>query len=348
MTFGNSSRPGTCDQSLVTCQDESFDRFPCFEIGSKLARNVSYFERILGERPEFIYANTADCQTPLRFVQQLKVPVVAHIHELESTIISIGVDKLDEIVRKSEKVIAVANVVRDNLVQNHQVEPGRIEIVYEFIPTLPQLSGSHEERRQQLGRELGVDLPSDAVLICSMGTLHLRKGADLLVALAHSVFRRNSQSRPVHFLWIGGNPEDVPVFQAEAAQAGLSGQVHFIGQRREPLNLVDACDIFALLSREDPYPLVMLEAASLGKPIVCFDRSGGAIEFVEDDAGIAVPYLDVEAMAEGLSKLIESESLRTRLGENARNKACERHDVSVAAPRILSIIRSAFQASKKI
>ena len=232
-------------------------------------------------------------------------------------------------------MIAVANVVRDNLVQNHQVEPGRIEIVYEFIPTLPQLSGSHEERRQQLGRELGVDLPSDAVLICSMGTLHLRKGADLLVALAHSVFRRNSQSRPVHFLWIGGNPEDVPVFQAEAAQAGLSGQVHFIGQRREPLNLVDACDIFALLSREDPYPLVMLEAASLGKPIVCFDRSGGAIEFVEDDAGIAVPYLDVEAMAEGLSKLIESESLRTRLGENARNKACERHDVSVAAPRDL-------------
>ncbi|MDH6063711.1 hypothetical protein, partial [Umezakia ovalisporum] len=40
---------------------------------------------------------------------------------------------------------------------------------------------------------------------------------------------------------------------------------------------------------------VCLEAASLGKPILCFDKAGGEPEFVEDDCGFIVPYLDLDA-----------------------------------------------------
>jgi glycosyltransferase involved in cell wall biosynthesis len=99
-----------------------------------------------------------------------------------------------------------------------------------------------------------------------------------------------------------------------------------------------AADVFALTSREDPYPLVCLEAAALGKPIVCFAGAGGAPEFVEQDCGFVVPYFDVTAMAGRIASLLESADCRIKMGAAARRKVAERHDISVAAPRILEII----------
>jgi glycosyltransferase involved in cell wall biosynthesis len=68
------------------------------------------------------------------------------------------------------------------------------------------------------------------------------------------------------------------------------------------------------------------------KPIICFDKSGGEPEFVEDDCGFIVPYLDLDAMSNRIIQLYQSPDLRQKLGENAKQKVCDRHDISVAAP----------------
>jgi glycosyltransferase involved in cell wall biosynthesis len=115
--------------------------------------------------------------------------------------------------------------------------------------------------------------------------------------------------------------------------------MHFPGTRPDAREYFCAFDVFALVSREDSYPLVCLEAASMGKPIVCFDRAGGAREFVEDDCGFVVPYLEVEVMAERTLELLESDEIRRRMGERAKAKVRRRHDVDVAAPRVLDVIR---------
>jgi glycosyltransferase involved in cell wall biosynthesis len=89
----------------------------------------------------------------------------------------------------------------------------------------------------------------------------------------------------------------------------------------------------------------MLEAASLRKPVVCFQDSGGPPEFIEGDAGMTVPYLDIPAMARAVLTLVEDAALRQQLGRRAAEKVRERHDVEVAAPQLLSIIRQQLQAS---
>jgi glycosyltransferase involved in cell wall biosynthesis len=78
----------------------------------------------------------------------------------------------------------------------------------------------------------------------------------------------------------------------------------------------------------------MLDAASLGKPVVCFGDAGGTPEFVENDAGAVVPYLDLEAMAAAVTRLVDDRDLRVRLGETGRRKVLERHDIGVGAPQI--------------
>ena len=114
-----------------------------------------------------------------------------------------------------------------------------------------------------------------------------------------------------------------------------------LGERRraDAAEWFAAFDAFALTSREDSFPLTCLEAASLGVPVLCFAGAGGEPEFVEQDAGFVVPYLDVEAMAERVREMAASKALTQSLGRRAQQKVRERHDVAVAGPKILEIMR---------
>jgi glycosyltransferase involved in cell wall biosynthesis len=95
-----------------------------------------------------------------------------------------------------------------------------------------------------------------------------------------------------------------------------------------------------MLSREDPYPLVMLNAAAFSTLTVCFEGSGGPPEFVGNDAGVTVPYGDILAMARVLNELGEDAERRKSLGEGARLKLNRDHDMASTMRRIIQEINS--------
>ena len=120
---------------------------------------------------------------------------------------------------------------------------------------------------------------------------------------------------------------------------GISRNLSFSGAVTNHLRILQQFDIFLLPSREDPFPLVMLDSASLEIPIVCFDKSGGAREFVEEDSGYIVPYMDIESMSNAVVQLIEDKSLRRDLGQSAFRKVLNRHDISVGGKHLTSIVK---------
>jgi hypothetical protein len=70
------------------------------------------------------------------------------------------------------------------------------------------------------------------------------------------------------------------------------------GHRDDMLAVYSGADAFALTSREDPFPTVVLEALSAGLPVAAFDRSGGIPDMLrETRQGDVVPYGDLTAMA---------------------------------------------------
>lgn len=101
---------------------------------------------------------------------------------------------------------------------------------------------------------------------------------------------------------------------------------------------MSASDIFVLTSREDAYPLVCLEAASLGKPILCFADSGGMPEFVENDCGIIVPYLRIDLLAQAIIQLRDDRAKLQQFGANAAYKMRAKHTVDIAAQQIYSLL----------
>ena len=134
---------------------------------------------------------------------------------------------------------------------------------------------------------------------------------------------------------VGSSP---PRLALICANSDWSERVRFVGHQNNYLEYFAMFDALCLTSREDPFPLVVLECAALGKPVLCFADSGGTSEFIEDDCGTIVPYLDIQAMAADVVQLIDNPTLKKKLGLRGEAKVRQRHDVEIVGPRILEII----------
>lgn len=294
--------------------------------------------KLAQEEIGLIYANTITNGEVLEFLADLNCPVICHVHELGHWIDNrVSQENRDRVKRYTHHYIAVSQAVKRNLVENQQIPEEKISVIYESTP-IKLLDRKHiQQQRANVCQQLNI--PLNAKIICASGTIDWRKGADLFVQLARSVVRQSFDA-PVYFLWVGGRREGLEYaqLQHDIKKVGLENQVLFLGEQSNPLDFFAACDVFTLLSREDPYPLVCLEAASLEKPILCFDQSGGEPEFVEDDCGFVVPYLDIETMASKVITLINSPDLCEELGKNARRKVEARHNIEQSSAQITQII----------
>jgi len=98
--------------------------------------------------------------------------------------------------------------------------------------------------------------------------------------------------------------------------------IDFVGEldHAETMLSIASCDLFVLPSHTEGFPYVILEAMSFGRPIVATDV-GAIPEMLADDAGVIVKIKDSEALAEALLSLINNNSFRNRIGENALYKS---------------------------
>ena len=95
---------------------------------------------------------------------------------------------------------------------------------------------------------------------------------------------------------------------------------------------VDA-DVFALLSRHEPWGVVVNEAAASGLPLVLSDRVGAAYDLLlPGENGFIVPSEDVRAAADALRRLAADADLRHRMGQRSRQLVRDwSYDASVDA-----------------
>lgn len=286
-----------------------------------------------------VYGNTATNGRILEALSGLDCPAITHIHELENWIKHrIGEQDFNLTKAHTDCFIAVSEMVRKNLVDHHAIPPQNIELVHEFIDTSSILHSQHLSYASTVRRE--INIAEDALIVGSCGTTDLRKGVDLFIRMEERLPKK-LKGKPVHLVWVGRSPGRWESRQLEEmmASARLNDRIHFVGEKIDPHPYFASFDVFALTSREDPFPLVMLEAAAHSKPIICFRDSGGAPEFVGDDCGICVAYLDVDQMSSAVETLLSNKTLAVNFGLNARKKVTEQHDVSIGAPRVLQIVQ---------
>jgi glycosyltransferase involved in cell wall biosynthesis len=298
------------------------------------------------ENFDLIYANSvASAEIIIELKKELSCKVICHIRELEISIIQFcGKDLFQTAIPLIDLFIADSEAVRINLVSRYSIPESKVKKVYEYIilkEAKKIINDPAGIKIKELKNEIGI--PEDAFIVVSSGTTDWRKGADLVVHIANLV--RSMTDIPIHFIWIGGdnNGLEYQKLYYDTVKLNLHDRIHFFGVKENPLAYFAAADVFMLCSREEPVGIVALEAASLGKPVLCFDQAGGMPEFVEDDCGFILPYLDLTAMANHIVMLQKDRTLLEKLGSNAALKV-QRHDINLACKEIEKVINSEIES----
>ncbi|MEB3156808.1 MAG: glycosyltransferase family 4 protein [Cyanobacteriota bacterium] len=298
-------------------------------------------EQVERVRPDVLYLNTLVLGYALGALSPELLPavVVSHVHELEPSLVMMS---KPELVRRqlalSTLVIACAEPVRDNLLQAHALPPERCVLLPVGLPAAmaQPLETRHDDPQTQrvLAALREVRARGD-FLFGFLGQPLSRKGVDLFPLLLRECVEVFGEV-PFRGAWIGCGEGSLAhaVLERDLNLLGLADRALVLpGLPRGPAAI--AClDVFALLSREDPYPIVVLEAGAQGIPTVCFRGSGGIPELEPRGAVIGVPYLDLRAFAERLFLLARQPEERRRVGERCREVVLAEHTIETLAPKL--------------
>jgi glycosyltransferase involved in cell wall biosynthesis len=154
-----------------------------------------------------------------------------------------------------------------------------------------------------------------APMIAAAGRLSRQKGFDLLIEAFASIHA----AHPGWELHIFGEGKSRRKLTRMIEERELGESVRLRGLSRNLEGELAKASIFALSSRKEGLPMVLLEAMSSGLPVVAFDCPTGPADVVEDGRnGLLIPAEDVDGLAAGLSRLIQNGPERAALGEAAR------------------------------
>lgn len=156
------------------------------------------------------------------------------------------------------------------------------------------------------------------------GRLVPQKGFDLLIA----AFALVTAEYPDWMLEIyGGGPEE-QALAAQIERSGLSRVVALAGPTAALSVVMAQAAVFALSSRYEGLPMVVLEAMDKQMAVVAYDCPTGPRELISDGVnGVLVAPQDVDALAAALRLVMSDVSLRAQLGAAAAEEAAE-HDLS--------------------
>lgn len=261
----------------------------------KVARTIA---ALRAEAFECIIGNTVSSVVLLRELVSLQVPFEVYVHELSYSISNFTSEEDRKFMaHAAQRVYAVSASVKTVLVNEVGVDIDKIELLPPIIELPEATQNDHDPVRAALG------IPADAQLVFSCGLAEWRKGPDVFLEVAKELI---GKMPTVHFIWLGilDNTYSKELVASKEIW-DINQQVHLLPVCSDSRPYFEAMDVFFLSSREDPFPLVMLEAAYVGKPIVGVRASGGVNDFLHGLDELLVESWDVAVLVDKISSLLQ-------------------------------------------
>lgn len=280
------------------------------------------------------------------------VRCIALVHELPELIAARGfAPHADAIGRCATLSVFAADTVRDRF-PGGAPEPSLIHPQGLARRRGPASPAARAAARTRLRRRFGI--AEDAPLVLAAGYADARKGVDLFVDIGARVVARDPRAR---FLWVGGLAPEVESDIRRAAEvSGHADAFVFAPFARDLGPYYAGADVFALTSREDPFPTVLLEAQDAGLPAVAFQGAGGFEPLLAQGGGELAPAGDVDAFAAAVLALIEAPRQRARMGAagsaavsagySLRRYAFDLAHLMDAAPPRISVVVPSFNYAR--
>jgi glycosyltransferase involved in cell wall biosynthesis len=289
---------------------------------------------------KLIYSNTARNGYILYIIRKfIYSKIILYVHEGERTLTLFNANGL---VNYSIKISDIILTVSESVKQTLQNKYGVLQNII-VIPGGIEASNSFTEFNRSLLRNEGIGDDKQIIMCC--GWLDWHKGTDLFIQIASSLSELNKN---LTFVWIGGQATDLEYkhMKFDIDKLDLSDSVKIITSKPNAIDYISCADIFLMLSREESFSIVTLEAGLAKKPVLCFDSTGGPLEIVDFDQRFIVPYLDIKKMCERIMEILHDKDQQSQMGNYLYNRVVDNYSIEKCASSILEVLKQELVLNK--
>ena len=126
------------------------------------------------------------------------------------------------------------------------------------------------------------------------------------------------RNEPFNLQFLGDGTETLGRIQSLVSESGLTKKVGFVGFTKDVVGYLQRADVCVLISHSEGLPLSILEAMSLGLPILASNVGGISKQVTNGYNGYLVERNDVENLTQKIKLLMNSPTLRREMGDNSR------------------------------
>jgi glycosyltransferase involved in cell wall biosynthesis len=249
--------------------------------------------------------------------RRVGVPVV--FSALHSTGWPDGVGRLNRMLTPiTDAFIAVAESHGRFLAKNLKINEDRVAVISNGVDTTrfapyPDVAA--------VRNDLGIG-PTDSV-VGIVAALRPEKNHDLFLEMARRVVKQLPKTR---FLIIGDGPCRDAI-QQRASELGITAHVRMLGSRDDVPRLLAAIDVFALTSHIEANPVSILEAMSVGRPVVATNVGSIHEAVAEGHSGFLVSPGDADQFAERVLQLLQEPLVCESMGDAARKAVVDKWSI---------------------
>lgn len=294
-----------CRSALV---DLSGDYGP--DLMSEVVR-YSWAGRELGQREQFDVIHAHEWMTFLAGIEAKKVsgkPLVVHIHATEFD--RAGENPNRDIynlekygMEMADKVIAVSKRTKNIIVHKYNIDPEKIEVVYNAVDKddatqITQLGRAHASREK---------------IVLFLGRITMQKGPEYFLEAASNVLTKMPNVRFV----MAGSGDMARKMVEKMATMRMIDRFHFTGFLKAPERerLFAMSDLYIMPSVSEPFGITPLEAMKHGVPVIVSKQSGIA-EILENV--VKVDFWDVPKLSSSIIDILSRPNLSMNMRENSR------------------------------
>jgi len=187
-----------------------------------------------------------------------------------------------------------------------------------------------ENRETDIRKEL--DLDKDVFIVLSVGELNKNKNQQVIMRAIARLKDKN-----IHYLLCGKGAKR-KALEKLSKKLKIDDQVHFLGYRKDVVDICSQADVFAMPSKREGLPVASLEAMYCGLPLVTSNIRGLSDITADGVTGYTFKPDDINGFAEGIRRIKSDSVLRMKMKERNRLRTAH-YQLENTEKEIMEIIR---------
>lgn len=249
--------------------------------------------------------------------------------QLRNFLMALGADKILIISPEIGKYLRKLPIPKDRLIEKKVVGIRMPELLMdsEKIKVLNELRVREDEK-----------------IVITIGALSPRKSHELFIDAAFTVLKNR---KDVHF-FIVGEGELRSFLESRIKTLDIQANVHLLGLRKDVLRLLSVADVCVKPGIVEGFVgITVMEAQSLGVPVVAFDTTDVKLVIQDGVTGLIVPKSDAKKLAESIEMLLANKGLARNIGESGRTFIQNTFSISAVAEGLLSLYEGEVKSNLK-